>query len=654
MDVEEIEDKVREYLKDNLDNYAILINGGWGTGKTFLYENHIRNVINKNEVGKTDGKRDIYISLYGMRTIQELSDELLSSYIMFSKLRAQKNHKKNIEKAQTVLSMFTKSIKINIKCVDIDISKFVSEAKHLFDINQLVICFDDFERCEIPINTLFGYINSLVEHHKCKVIILADEKNIGKIHANTNVEAKYSTILTGNRKINFVNKVQNQKDKENNEDLSILQLKNYNEELYSENYLYRDIKEKVVRRTYNYRPDITKVILSISEEKDRKRIPNDEYRKYIHSKATKISGYFNSAGTNNLRVIFLWIKNFESIYLCAKEKICNCEFYDYILNEYMQYSIWKFVSKELNIPLLHVERDRGFYNYSYREEVYFARSEYTKISAYYFIDAWIVNGIKDEKGLVYDAEKLEYRKRKEEIYKKNEARSTGTELSNLYNWRYMEDNEITRSVDGMLEELKDNKYVFRDYANIVTLLYKLKNEVGFKNIKIEKFVRVMNNLIAKDDKIYDLRFIHWDYEDGEQEITKLLQLREQRNLELDANILEEKGAYESVDRFCEECNLRTDYYVQNKSFMDCVNINSLIMLLEDASLEEIYKIGDVFSEIYRMGNIKDFFVDDLKRLNDLEAKVLEKKDEISAKGITYKYAINDFYRVLNEIIKRLE
>ncbi|SFO29894.1 hypothetical protein SAMN04487831_11741 [Pseudobutyrivibrio sp. UC1225] len=218
----------------------------------------------------------------------------------------------------------------------------------------------------------------------------------------------------------------------------------------------------------------------------------------------------------------------------------------------------------------------------------------------------------------------------------------------------MEDNEITRSVDGMLEELKDNKYVFRDYANIVTLLYQLKNVVGFKNIKVEKFVRVMNNLIAKDDKIYDLRFIHWDYEAGEQEITKLLQLREQRNLELDANILEEKGAYESVDRFCEECNLRTDYYVQNKSFMDCVNINSLIMLLEDASLEEIYKIGDVFSEIYRMGNIKDFFVDDLKRLNDLEAKVLEKKDEIGAKGITYKYAINVFYSLLNEIIKRLE
>ncbi|SFO29873.1 KAP family P-loop domain-containing protein [Pseudobutyrivibrio sp. UC1225] len=229
MDVEEIVDKVRDYLKDDLDNYAILINGGWGAGKTFLYENYIRKIINENEVGKTDGKRDIYISLYGMSTIQELADELLASYIMFSKLHAQKESKKVLDKAQTVLSMFTKSVKVSIPFVDIDISKFVEESKNLFEINQLVICFDDFERCEIPVNTLFGYINSLVEHQKCKVIILADENNIGKIHANTNVEAKYSTILTGNRKINFVNKSSKQNNNVN-DDLTVSQLKNYNEE----------------------------------------------------------------------------------------------------------------------------------------------------------------------------------------------------------------------------------------------------------------------------------------------------------------------------------------------------------------------------------------------------------------------------------------
>lgn len=47
------------------------------------------------------------------------------------------------------------------------------------------------------LNSLFGFINNLVEHCNCKVLILADESNIGKMYANTNIEAKYSTLLSG-------------------------------------------------------------------------------------------------------------------------------------------------------------------------------------------------------------------------------------------------------------------------------------------------------------------------------------------------------------------------------------------------------------------------------------------------------------------------
>lgn len=42
---------------------------------------------------------------------------------------------------------------------------------------------------------------NLIEHCNCKVIILADEKNIGKIYANTNIEEKYLTVISGNRKV---------------------------------------------------------------------------------------------------------------------------------------------------------------------------------------------------------------------------------------------------------------------------------------------------------------------------------------------------------------------------------------------------------------------------------------------------------------------
>ncbi len=35
---------------------------------------------------------------------------------------------------------------------------------------------------------MLGYINQLVEHNNCKVIVLANEKEIGKITLNSNLE----------------------------------------------------------------------------------------------------------------------------------------------------------------------------------------------------------------------------------------------------------------------------------------------------------------------------------------------------------------------------------------------------------------------------------------------------------------------------------
>ena len=54
-----------------------------------------------------------------------------------------------------------------------------------FSTEDKVFCFDDLERCTIPINEFFGFVNNLIEHCNCKVLILADEKNIGKIYANS-------------------------------------------------------------------------------------------------------------------------------------------------------------------------------------------------------------------------------------------------------------------------------------------------------------------------------------------------------------------------------------------------------------------------------------------------------------------------------------
>ena len=117
----------------------------------------------------------------------------------------------------------------------------------------MIISFDDFERCNIPVNELFGVINNLVEHCNCKVIILADEDNIGKMYANTNVEAKYLTLLSG-RSLKVNENQTAQGNKEGANAITIKELKEFNEEMYSENYIYRDIKEKVIGLSLRYTP----------------------------------------------------------------------------------------------------------------------------------------------------------------------------------------------------------------------------------------------------------------------------------------------------------------------------------------------------------------------------------------------------------------
>ena len=59
----DLKDVIYDYLKNKFINYAILIKGEWGSGKTFF--------VKKNVVKRYDNA--LYISLYGISSIDKLS-----------------------------------------------------------------------------------------------------------------------------------------------------------------------------------------------------------------------------------------------------------------------------------------------------------------------------------------------------------------------------------------------------------------------------------------------------------------------------------------------------------------------------------------------------------------------------------------------------
>lgn len=63
MNREEIVQAVQSYIRNENEKYALLINGAWGSGKTFLYENYLCDAISDIEVGKMRERR-MFISHY--------------------------------------------------------------------------------------------------------------------------------------------------------------------------------------------------------------------------------------------------------------------------------------------------------------------------------------------------------------------------------------------------------------------------------------------------------------------------------------------------------------------------------------------------------------------------------------------------------------
>lgn len=60
---EEILELIQHYLVTNIYNYAVLIDGDWGCGKTHFIKYDLIPNIEKSE----RGKKPIYISLYGIQ-----------------------------------------------------------------------------------------------------------------------------------------------------------------------------------------------------------------------------------------------------------------------------------------------------------------------------------------------------------------------------------------------------------------------------------------------------------------------------------------------------------------------------------------------------------------------------------------------------------
>lgn len=182
--------EVNKHIVDNLEyylslpspEYAFLLGGDWGVGKTYFIDSFIES--KSDEIFKI-----VKVSLFGLkkssdingRIFQELHPVLGSKYARLAG---------NVVKGAISMGMRidlnsdgAPDSTLNARFDKVNISDYFSESK----VKEIVLVFDDLERSEISTVELLGFINALVETSKAKVILIANESVIfdgddGKIY----------------------------------------------------------------------------------------------------------------------------------------------------------------------------------------------------------------------------------------------------------------------------------------------------------------------------------------------------------------------------------------------------------------------------------------------------------------------------------------
>lgn len=195
---------VNQHIKDNLDyylnvdepEYAFLLSGDWGAGKTYFVDSYI-NTYNEGHEGKI-----IKISLFGLSKTSHIDEKI------FQEIHPILSHKYTKLAGNILKGAFNLGLKIDIgveKGNSASLTTTLDKLK-LNDIfnsdiksNEIIIAFDDLERTDIPLKEALGYINYLVEILKIKVILIANESKLLTTYTsdNNNIYEEFKEKIIG-------------------------------------------------------------------------------------------------------------------------------------------------------------------------------------------------------------------------------------------------------------------------------------------------------------------------------------------------------------------------------------------------------------------------------------------------------------------------
>lgn len=625
MNKADITQSIIDYLQNEKAEYAVMLYGSWGSGKTYLYKHEIVEAIKKTEYGKNKHKEEVYISLYGVSSIEDIAKEIVVNYIVKSKLNKNQTLVKLFNRINKMIGIASKMVSFSIDNFSFDLPDISETFGENTDFSDMVICFDDLERCSIPILEVFGMINHLIEHCGCKVILIADEKNIGKIYANTDIENKYLSILNGRRVEVSGGKNGTKAGQDKNsifEEISIQELKELNEHLYGENYLYKDIKEKVIGISLKYDLDLNEEYETIIED----TISGLKLKKILKSNKEMVLHYMSKCDNQNIRIMKNWLINFDRIYkMLTKCYDDEKKYMDEVIKRFLIYSIRVACAVGKNKPLFEWKPEQKIFESITLEDEFL-----TNIEGYKFIDILFQTYTLQKEEVCHAASHIIRRMKEEEA--RAQKYSRGEYLEKLCLWKYMEDDEIAESAEYLSQEVKEQKYSYQNYSTIIYLLVYLQSIKLYKG-KIDNIKKYMICNIENEEDEINIEDVGLDLssEELKEEFYKyyhpIQELIDKTNhvksKEKMRKVITDEGEnWAEVFKKC--CHENSEMFLEKNQFLSMMDSDKIFNKLKTAKTKEIYDIISGIKFVYRFGNINEFYAGDIHQIE----KWIEKLDDL--------------------------
>lgn len=607
---EKIIEMLIDYVTDSRYKQAVLIDGEWGSGKTYFIEEKLLEILNDT----LSGRSVFYISLYGLDDFAQIMDEIYT--VAFKDYFDKKLGDGKGEKLGKGLNLASKILSAGLKYFNID-SKELPSLSDIKQIKDAVIIFDDLERCNINVNQLFGFINNLVEHNNIKVILVANQAQIGKMEISRDLPQKYLVSLDSRI---LLDKVEgNKKDPKFTEtkSINIDELISRTTKLFSEDILYKKIREKLIGLTIYYQADFNVIYESIIK----KYVKYEKAKTQLDSNKQVVLDIFEKKQHYNIRTLIFGMMAYEKFF-----EILDAITFDppkYLQEQKEQ--VLKY-TMELSIQI-----KSGKPSYSWKNSTAETGMVYSgkwvfgeSVYGYKFVDTYLMHRYLNSDEITKTIKSIMVEKK--EAYDYHEAKNALV-YNQLYYWWELEDEEILDYLSKIKGELTKQDYHPRYFKNIIVTLMQMKYN-HLDGIVYEEYISLMKSKLENHNAPFEkqnLQILSDDkdfvqqYNSIAQPLFDVIDNKEKESKEILNHYLNDKESWGY--NFAIKCKENKQAFLEDYKFLFYIDPDKVIEKLKVSSVKDIYSFLDGIKAVYNFSNLNDFFKADTFNIHSLLDKM---------------------------------